>query len=642
MTLTSLDAVSLIQTYVPTGIQLAGLLAVLASGLVMIVLGRAVLGPRILPEIALMAGWGVVSLVLTVWGVVTPRAMHIPGIALIGAAALVAFTPRGRLHRSDWIGLGRLLAMALPLLAVFAAAYPSQPDTFTNQLPNAAYLYDFGAFPADNRPPMLAVWPGFPYNLQLAAFLPALLLPDFPPSILTHVNLLLQLASALLLARWMRPANTAISVAPSWAAIGGALLLTTFLNPGFDPKIQFSGYGDPAITVAVGFAAWQALRVLDVLADGRPAGQEDLTLTLLLLAGAAIKQVSILLMGAIVGVAILIAVFDRRIGPVRALMAFVPAFIPALLLRGVWEFYVRGHFAPDAELHLMPISQWNIAAIPTILESAVRQVAGRGQFFVVLYGCCAGAVFLAMRGIERPLTRLFVMILGVTVVYTGFLFFTYVAHFQGAIGASAHSFFRYNMHLGLLMMLAVVGLVRDMWIGRGAPELGRPWHVVQAGAIVWAILTPLFLGDWIRYDRRQPQPLVWDIAEFAAPYFHDTDRVALLLPGDDRSVAYRLRVAIAMTLPRQPQVSFHDIPRADMRALDEAGKAGDRYALVSCVPEAFARALGRDTVKGRSALLVNEDGRWRIIDTFVFPPDLPPVEAWSTQLSPGPFCRGDS
>ena len=48
---------------------------------------------------------------------------------------------------------------------------------------------------------MLAVWPAFPYNLQLAAFLPALLVPHFPPNVLTHTNLVLQLAFALLLAR---------------------------------------------------------------------------------------------------------------------------------------------------------------------------------------------------------------------------------------------------------------------------------------------------------------------------------------------------------------------------------------------------------------------------------------------------------
>src|SRR5258708_33153405 len=83
--------------FVPNWIEAAGLLAVLASGLVMLVLGRAVLGQRTLPEIAIMAGWGLISLVLTLWGVLTPENMRIPAVALIAVAAVAALLPRGRL-----------------------------------------------------------------------------------------------------------------------------------------------------------------------------------------------------------------------------------------------------------------------------------------------------------------------------------------------------------------------------------------------------------------------------------------------------------------------------------------------------------------------------------------------------------------
>ena len=58
------------------------------------------------------------------------------------------------------------------------------------------------------------------------AFLPALLVPHFPPNVLAHTNLLLQLAFALLLARSMRGPQTLSGTAPSWGAIGGAVLLT--------------------------------------------------------------------------------------------------------------------------------------------------------------------------------------------------------------------------------------------------------------------------------------------------------------------------------------------------------------------------------------------------------------------------------
>lgn len=634
------DAATL-AAFIPNGIQAAGLLAVFANGLVMLVLGRAMLGARTLPEIAMMAGWGLIALVLTLWGVLTPENMRIPAVALIAVAAVAALLPRGRLTGPDLITLGRLIMLALPLIAVFASALPSQPDTFTNQLPNAVYLYDYGQFPGTGKPSILAEWPAFPYNLQLAAFVPALLAPDFPPAALIHVNLLLQLAFALLLARSMRGANTAIAAPPSWPAIGGALLLTTFLNPGFDPKIQFSSYGDPAIAVSVALVAWQAERLLAARAARRSGDHERLVLTFLLLAGVAIKQVSVVLMGSIVLVAFLIGAFDRRIGSARALAGFLPAFLPAMLLWGVWRNYVANHFDSSAELTFLPYAEWHFASLPTILSNMALQIWQRLPFFILLYGVAIAAIPMTLRRGQTPVTRLFLLTLGTTLVYTGFLIFTYVAHFPGEIGASAHSFFRYNLHLGLLATLAAVALAHGTWLERGAPRLGHGWDFIQAGAIVLALVAPVAAASWIRFDRREPQPLVWDLARFAAPHFRDADRIALLLPGDNRSVAFMLKIAIAMTPPRHA-LTFDDIPRADA-ALEEAKKKGDLYALISCVPPNLAiSAEGQASAplpQGQAVLLLNDGGTWRVVATHAYPPDLPPTEEWTAQLSPGPFCH---
>jgi hypothetical protein len=631
------------EDFIPNWLQAGGLLAVFAAALVMLVLGRAALGARTLPEVAIMAGWGLIALVLTLWGVLTPQDLRIPAVALIAVAAVAALLPRGRLTGSDLIALGRLLAVALPLVVVLSAALPSQPDTFTNQLPNAVYLYDNGQFPGTGRPPILAVWPAFPYNLQLAAFIPALLAPDFPPSALTHVNLLLQLVFALLLARIMRSPDTPVAAPPAWPAIGGAVLLTTFLNPGFDPKVQFSGYGDPAIAVAVGFAAWQAERLLAARAAKRTGDHERLVLTFVLLAGVAIKQVSVFLMGSIVLTGFLIGAFDRRIGPARAFSAFFPAFLPAMLLWGVWRNYVANHFPPEAELNFLPISRWNFASIPTIFANMAVQIWERLPFFALLYGVALGAIPIALRRGRTPVGRLFLLTLGTTLLYTAFLVFTYIAHFPGEIGASAHSFFRYNLHMGFLATLAAIALIHATWVERGAPRLGHGWQFIEAGAVVIAILAPLIAASWIRFDRRQPQPLVWDLARFAAPHLGDGDRVALLLPADNRSVAFMLRVAIAMTTPRHALANFDDIPRADAGALEEAKKKGDLYALISCVPPTLALSPADDPQvpphAGQAALLLNDGGKWRTIATYSYPNNLPPTPDWTAELSPGPFCR---
>jgi hypothetical protein len=636
-----MSADAMLETFLPTALQAEGLLAVLASGLVMVMLGRLILGSRALPEIALIAGWGAVSLVLTLWGASTQETMRIPAAALVGVAAIGAFVPRGRLAEPDLVALGRLLLVALPLIAVLAAAWPSGPDTFTNQLPNAAYLYDYGQFPATNRPPMLALWPAFPYNLQLAAFLPALLVPAFPPNVLTHVNLLLQMALALLLARSMRGPQALSAAAPNWAAIGGGILLTTFLNPGFDPKIQFSGYGDPTIAVALAFAAWQAERLLAALAGDRSVPEERLGLVLVLLAGAAIKQVSIFLMGSVVLVAFLLGAFDKRIGPARALSSLTVAFLPAILLIGVWRFYVATHFAPDDELRFLPMDQWSLANIPAILSNMGYQIWQRLPFFVLLYGVSLSAIPMVLRRGLTPAARLFLLTLGVTLLYTAFLTFTYVAHFPGRIGASAHSFFRYNTHLGLLATLAIVVFARESWIRRGAPDLGRGWGAVAVAAIVLAVAAPIASAGWTRADRRQPQPDIWNLATWVAPYLNDGDRVALLLPGDNRSVALMLRVAIAISPPYRALADFTDISRDDLASLQKARKDGNDFALISCVSKPLSASPEGQALKlhaGQPALLAANGNSWKLITTEPFLTATAP-ENWTTELSPGPFCQ---
>lgn len=636
---TSTDAV--LDTFLPTALQAEGLLAVFAAGLVMMMLGRLILGSQSLPEVALIAGWGAVSLVLTLWGVSTQETMRIPAAILVAVAVIGAVLPRGRLAEPDLIAIGRLLLIAVPLIAVLAAAWPSGPDTFTNQLPNTAYLYDYGQFPAKDRPPMLAVWPAFPYNLQLAAFLPALLVPHFPPNVLTHTNLLLQLAFALLLARSLRGPQTLSGSTPSWGAIGGAVLLTTFLNPGFAPAVQFSGYGDPTIAVALAFAAWQAERLLAALAGDRSTAEERMGLVMVLLAGAAIKQVSIFLMGSVVGVAFLLGAFDKRIGPARAFSAFVIAFVPALLLVGVWQFYVQTHFLPDDQLRLLPVDQWSFASVPAILSNMAFHIWQRLPFFLLLYGVSLSAIPVAMKRGLTPAARLFLMTLGVTLLYTAFLIFTYVAHFPGEIGASAHSFFRYNAHLGLLATLAIVVFARESWIRRGAPDLGRGWSMVGVAAIVLAIAAPVASAGWTRADRRLPQPHVWDLAAWTAPYLSDNSKVALLLPGDNGSVGFMLRVAIAISPPYRTLADFDAVPRADAAGLTKARKDGNDYALISCVSGPLAATPEGQALKlhaGQPALLAADGDGWRMITTEPFMAQTAP-EKWTTELSPGPFCR---
>src|SRR6185437_889539 len=296
--------------FVPTSLDLAGWMGAAFACLVFIGLGRLASGGRAAPEAALIAGWGAAVFVLTLWGLATQSSLRALGLGLsvLGLAALAA--PRLRLTRRDWAALGRVIVLALPLLAVMASARPSLPDTWLNLLPNAAYLYDHGFFPADARPGAHSFIAGAPYNMQLAAFVASLVTPGFPPAAMINLNLLFQLAAGLLLAR-LAAAGGREDATLSWSGTALGILLATLLNPGFDPRYHLSAYSEPSVTVTLAFAGWFAARGLDRMNGGRRAGFDVWMLALALVALVNIKQESVLLVAGIVIAALALAAAGR-------------------------------------------------------------------------------------------------------------------------------------------------------------------------------------------------------------------------------------------------------------------------------------------------------------------------------------------
>src|ERR1700693_3211747 len=132
---------------IPSWAELAGWGGVLITTLLFLRCGRLIIARRAAPETALVAGWGGACLVLVLWGV-TSASLLLPGLVVI-ALGLAGYLPALAPEPPAWRSMGRVLTLALPLLGVMASARPSQPDTFLNLLPNAAYLWDHRVFPAD-------------------------------------------------------------------------------------------------------------------------------------------------------------------------------------------------------------------------------------------------------------------------------------------------------------------------------------------------------------------------------------------------------------------------------------------------------------------------------------------------------------
>lgn len=620
---------------VPTWSDLAGWAGALFAALVLLGFGRVLSAGRATPEAAVVAGWGGAAFLLTVWGVLTPASLRLPAAAIAVAGGLGLVMPRLRPDRMAWRGVLRIVAVALPLLALMASARPSLPDTWLNLLPNAAYLYDYGRFPADAGPPAHSFIAGAPYNMQLAAFIASLVTPGFPASAMIGLNLVLQLAAALLLARLAQGSEEDARVVPSWGAASLGLLLATAFNPGFVPRYHLSAYSEASVTVTVAFAGWLAARALGRLATGRPGGADLWLLALTLAALVNIKQESVSLVVGIVASAGGLALLEqRRATAARAVAGLVAAGLPAALLYGAWRWYVLTHFTVG-ELKPLPMAEWQVGAIPIILWNILGTMGQKPFFFGVLAAVLVALVRRLRRSGGDGTTRPGALLAGVFVVYNAALLFAYVAHFPGEMGREAHSYFRYNTHLALLLMVALVPLARGLAAERGW-TLSPGWRQVASPALLVIVLaTPVVFLRYLRFDLEVPQLRAWDLAKDVAARISDHDRLVLLLPGDNQSLSTVLEGVLRFTPPRRRDIEMRAISSVGADALDGAAAAGFRLALLSCTGTGSSSVTG--VPPDSAALLRRDPGGWRVVAVWPYLPP-PPGARWSQVIAPAPLC----
>jgi hypothetical protein len=614
---------------IPNGADLAAWAGVLVAASVFVGVGRMLSLGRAAPEAALVAGWGGACLALTVWGVATAASLHWPAAAIVALGLVGLVAPRFRLEAAAWRGVLRMGIVALPLLAVMAGARPSLPDTFLNLLPNAAYLYDHAGFPADDRWPSHSFLPAAPYNMQLAAFIAALFTPGFPPTAMIGINLILQLAFALFLARVVERGDDAAAILPTWGATALGLLLTTLINPGFVPRFHFSAYSETSVTVALALAAWFAARALDRLAAQRTAAAELTLFALTLAALVNIKQDSIALVAGLLASALVVALLGReRRG--RAVVALLLAAAPALLLYAAWRWYVLNHFAAG-ELKPLPFAQWQFANIPLILRSMLKEMLEKGYFFASAALAVAGLIWrLRRHGLDLT-TRVAALFAGVMLVYNAALFVTYIGHFPGTMSVEAHSYFRYNTHLGLLLVLTLSLLARDIAAERGWALRGALRRAAPAALVVVAAVCPLALASLLRFDLEVPQLRTWQLAAMVKAGLGADDRLALVLPGDNGSVAAMLEGLIRFAPPARPDLDLRIVTALTPETFDRLKADGYRLALISCTA-----AGSRDVPAGRAVLLEHGARGWRTAAQQAYP--LPLARRWSHVLLDAPLC----
>ncbi|HVH78046.1 MAG TPA: hypothetical protein VM782_01535 [Stellaceae bacterium] len=574
---------------------LSGLLAVIITwgvGAVLLLVGTALGGARAAPEFRIASGWGALCLVLTLWGVFVPASLRVPAVAVVVIALLAQFVRSRRLRRSDGVALGRLLLVTLPLWLVMAGVRPSQVDTFLNLLPNADYLVDYARLPAAALPPSYSFLPAAPYDTQFPTFLGSLIWPDYPAAGMSLVNVLLRVIAGLAIARVLaRPA-----VAPGWCATALGMLLVTLLDPGFVPRFHFSPYGETALAVT-------ALLAACLFIAEREGHAHPFELSLILAAMINTKQSGIGLVLAAAGAAFVIGAIEDRRRWLRLGGGTALVLVPAAVLYLVWRYYVA--HAGVAELEPLPLGQWNWSLLAVTFKAIVAAIAEKPLYFLAeLFSFLCLALLLRRQGWSQA-TRFLAFNAATFVLYNAFLVLTYIAHFSAEMAAEAHSYFRYNTHLSLLLMLSLALAVREFAPTPATrPGFGRVAAIV---AVVLALAAPVAFAERLRFDIEMPQPLVWDLAAELKPYLKDHDRLALLLPSDEGEVGDLFAGYLASAPPRRRGLDLLRKKTADVATLDAVAAQGYDLAVISCTPAELGLPAGQ------AALLRYDGNGWRAL-----------------------------
>lgn len=571
--------------------------ASVAAVLVISFAGRLLL-PRSEPALAFGAGMGGLILVGTALGV-AGLDLRI-GLVLTAVAATVALI-RDRRELGAWAGIGLpILVVALPLLLLLSDRRGSEWDEFSHWLHAFHYVQANHAVPgAPSVPVMATCCAAYPYGWPMVGLV-AMALSGFSEAVPALLNVLLLVLFAMLLAGLAREESAGKLSLPAAAT---ALLAATVASPTFVHKLAFSAYAD----VATAFLA----AVLALLGE-RVAGNDDrhsrgrwaLAFGLVGAALMGVKPGNAALFGCIFGGSGLLAL--RREGWKGLFRVhWLVMVLPPALASGLWRWHVD-HYLAGREMVILPMNQWHVAQIPQILL-AMLDVAGNksGHF-----GLGVAMVFFGLRGLVRDRTRLDRLCALGALAFLGynlFLLVTYVVVFGDYESQHVASYWRYNTHLGLVIMLPAAVLV-----GRGLRRVAhlRPMQLLGGFAVALALVGPALAVRQIRFDHDLSKPFLRQSLHLAGTMIPPGEQAVVVDPsGSGLS-------GVMATYEWSGRVKVHSFMSAFTR--------GDALAWLNGQPTHWAfvySGADRLSLEPRdAAFLLHRDGTaWTIIDQFPFP-----------------------
>lgn len=581
------------------------------------VAGAAVIGRDRMTEADPLVGWAMLALLLTAANVVFDLPFKPLVWAFLAFATAGLFVLRKRKELPFERGAWKILVLALPLLLLVAAKGVSEWDEFSHWLATVKFMLATDAFPDRRTPTTGASFPAYPYNWPMLSYLVGRLAGHFVENASGVLNVLVLLCFGPVAVR-MVCLGAEIERPPRWTWSMAALAVATvtILNPVWVQKVILTAYADSSSAVAVGFAGvlgWTLLGAIAAKDETKVrtlSWQMGMVLALLI----NIKQANLVLVVVVLSGIGLAALRDPDIR-IRDAVRVLPAILlPPVLIYGIWRWHVTTEI-PGREFGLLPFKDWAIGHVHQIVWLMATIAAKKTVYF----GIMAVAAAFAVRGIVRwrgPFDRLAIIVGTAFVGYNVFLLFVYVASMGVGEGTRAASYWRYNMHLGLLAAaFAAYGLAM-LW-RRHLAHRGLPKWIVPA-LMVLVLAAPVALAPKLRFDLEMPKAHFLAVARAVSAHLPKGATIYVVDPTGSGESGIMVHYAIGRERTFKGWVSaFHSDKVKAIDALFENGPA-DFILVHSLVPDTkIAPRLGLKD--GVSYLTKREaNGTWSVVASWPY------------------------
>ena len=392
------------------------------------------------------------------------------------------------------------------------------------------------------------------------------------------------------------------------------MLLT---NPTFSQKIVLTSYAETASAVATGSGVVLGWLICEALVDNERraarcyAWQMGAVLALLI----NLKQATIVLVVLIILATLFMAVRDRRV-PLVAFVKLLPQITaPAVILYLVWRYHVSSELVAQ-EIAIQPFNDWNIDLIPYIVMKMGIVLAKKGYYFALLII----AVGFGIRGFFRaagPVDRLAAICALVILGYNTFLLFAYVVAFGKFDAMRVASYWRYNMHLGPVVMAFAAYGAAILWHRHLATRWY--WRRVRWLPMVLLLAAPFVFAKKIRFDIAPMTVHFRTVGAELSALLTPEDRYFVSDPTGSGESAVILRYeldrgakfggVVSAFYPHRLEELKQVLPNPELNAM-----------VVFSVNKGFNELLGRNFPPGRT-YLVRRDGQgpWREVKSWQQP-----------------------